>query len=103
MARNREIQRLIIELDAQVVVKFLRSTVIASYPCYTLIRDCLELINSDWIVDIRHICREGNRCADHLANLAHSTPNGVSLLEDPPDSITSLLEDDRAGRGVLRL
>ncbi|OMO87284.1 reverse transcriptase [Corchorus capsularis] len=56
----------------------------------------------DWIVDIRHICRESNRCANRLADLAHTSAQGVSFYEDPPLQIQHLLNEDREGIGVLR-
>ncbi|OMO53937.1 reverse transcriptase [Corchorus capsularis] len=78
MAKSMNIASLVIEMDAAVVVQFLKDQLDSSHPCYTLVRDCYEIIQGGWITKIRHIYREGNRCADLLATLAHDNPPVVS-------------------------
>ncbi|OMO81979.1 hypothetical protein CCACVL1_12120 [Corchorus capsularis] len=86
--------------DASVVVQFLQQNMMNSHPCYTLVRDCLELIKGDWIVEIRHIFREGNRCADCLASLAHEAEKGLTIYNEPPQQLLPLLQDDRTLRAL---
>ncbi|PPS10722.1 hypothetical protein GOBAR_AA09930 [Gossypium barbadense] len=47
LAKERRFSPLIVELDVPMVVHFLKSTMIDSYPCYILAKDCLELIKGD--------------------------------------------------------
>ncbi|OMP01714.1 hypothetical protein CCACVL1_03019 [Corchorus capsularis] len=82
---------LVVEMDVAVVVHFLRNSMLSSHPCYTLVRDCLEIIEGGWIIEIRHVYREGNRCADCLAMLAHDAANGLSICPEPPDELLTLI------------
>ncbi|OMO84846.1 reverse transcriptase [Corchorus capsularis] len=72
MAKSMNIASLVIEMDADVVVQFLKDQLDSSHPCYTLVRDCYEIIQ------------------------------GVSWCDEPPVQLLPLLEDDRIGEGVLR-
>ncbi|OMO71948.1 hypothetical protein CCACVL1_18010 [Corchorus capsularis] len=60
-------------------------------------------LQGNWIVDVRHIFRKGNPCADGLADLAHTVTDGVSYYDDPPTPLLPLLMEDREGIGVLRV
>lgn len=93
---------MIVELDAAVVVQFLQSGVEDTHPCTTLVMDCLSLIREGWVSGIRHIFREGNRCADFLANFAQACPLGVTILRDPPPDIGPLLDADKIGLAIRR-
>ncbi|KAH1055887.1 hypothetical protein J1N35_033952 [Gossypium stocksii] len=90
------------ELNAAVVVHFLKSMMIGSHPCYTLVKDCLELIKGDWILEIRHIFCEDNRCVDWLVNMAHDASYGVTIFDAPPQQVKVLMEEDMFGFGTLR-
>ncbi|OMO49818.1 reverse transcriptase [Corchorus capsularis] len=103
MARNMGLKSLVVELDAIVVVQFLKTKVSMVHPCYTYLCDCYELITGNWIAEIHHILREGNRCADMLATLAHEGPPGVTWVLEPPEQLQPLLAGDKSGEDVLRL
>lgn len=53
-------------------------------------------------MEVRHIFREGNHYADHLANLAHEGTNGLVRLPNPPDSLLPSLHADALRHGKLR-
>ncbi|KAH1073217.1 hypothetical protein J1N35_025545 [Gossypium stocksii] len=44
---------------------------------------CLALINEGWVMEICHILREGNKCANHLASLAQESSGELVVLMDP--------------------
>nr|KJB74546.1 hypothetical protein B456_012G072900 [Gossypium raimondii] len=66
------------------------------------IGDCLDLIREGWVMEVRHIFREGNHYADHLANLAHEGTNGLVRLPNPPDGLLPSLHADALRHGKLR-
>ncbi|KAK5843694.1 hypothetical protein PVK06_006152 [Gossypium arboreum] len=88
-----------VQLDVVVVVHFIKSTMVNSHPYYTLVKDCLELIKGDWNLEIRHIFRKGNRCADQLANMTRDALHGVT--DAPPQQVRVLMEEDMLGFGTL--
>ncbi|MFQ6632317.1 hypothetical protein Gotur_009872, partial [Gossypium turneri] len=79
LTKSLGICRLVVELDALLVVQFLRRP--------------FENISS------RHIHHEGNSCADHLANLAQHIERGLVCLETPSARLKPLLHSDSCGEG----
>ncbi|MBA0726323.1 hypothetical protein Golax_002156 [Gossypium laxum] len=61
-----------------------------------------KMICEGWVMQVRHIFREGNHYADHLANLAHEGTNGLVRLPNPPDSLLPSLHADALRHGKLR-
>nr|GLL33665.1 uncharacterized protein LOC109150206 [Ipomoea trifida] len=61
----------------------------------TLIADCKLMLESFQLVNINHVLREGNQCADYLANLGQTSAWGTTLCEDPPDALQVLLDRDK--------
>ncbi|MBA0872549.1 hypothetical protein Goshw_015999 [Gossypium schwendimanii] len=66
------------------------------------VQDDLRLARKGWVMEVRHIFREGNHYADHLANLAHEGTNGLVRLPNPPDSLLPSLHADALRHGKLR-
>ncbi|KAL7172086.1 hypothetical protein ACSBR2_031725 [Camellia fascicularis] len=52
---------------------------------------------------IQHILREGNQCADKLANLGADQEKHLVVMEDPPEEVRSLVVADLLGREYQRL
>ncbi|MBA0601125.1 hypothetical protein Gorai_004312 [Gossypium raimondii] len=61
-----------------------------------------KMICEGWVMEVRHIFREGNHYADHLANLAHEGTNGLVRLPNPPDGLLPSLHADALRHGKLR-
>lgn len=70
LARNLGLSSVVVELDAALVVQFLNNNVDSCHPCSTLIHDAISLIREGWVKEVRHIYREGNKCADFIARRA---------------------------------
>ncbi|MBA0823254.1 hypothetical protein Goarm_019996 [Gossypium armourianum] len=47
-----------------------------------ILRNCC-LANEGYMLEVRHILREGNHFADHLANLAQNGTDGLVHLHNP--------------------
>nr|POE96986.1 putative ribonuclease h protein [Quercus suber] len=67
LALSEGIQNLIVELDARVVVDLINSNVDSVKPYSPLLCDCRCLLRRFPRVQVKHVYREGNRCADALA------------------------------------
>ncbi|KAH1032553.1 hypothetical protein J1N35_044727 [Gossypium stocksii] len=73
------IRRLIVEIDALLVVNYLNKQHAAEHPLNTLTMNCWQLINEGWVMEIRHVFS----CAHHSANLAHALEEDGVTLESP--------------------
>ncbi|MBA0737114.1 hypothetical protein Gogos_010590, partial [Gossypium gossypioides] len=103
LAKRLNIRTLIVEVDAMVVVCWLQRPYMADHYFYNILQDSWNLIAEGWVLEICHRHREGNSCADHLANLAQSREPRLEVLEEPPASSIPLLQVDACGKGILRL
>ena len=78
-------------------------------PCYgnsiisPLFDDCKVLISQIPQVRINHVFREANKCADRLANSAHSQASEFCIFYVPPVGLVSLVEVDIHGDSCSRL
>ncbi|KAL0006134.1 hypothetical protein SO802_013695 [Lithocarpus litseifolius] len=68
LALSEGIQNLIVELDARVVIDLINSNVDTVKPYSPLLYDCRCLLRRFPQAQVKHVYREGNRCADALAN-----------------------------------
>ncbi|MCI44408.1 hypothetical protein A2U01_0065647, partial [Trifolium medium] len=64
----------------------------------TLVKRIQNLLTLDWCVQFFHTWREGNRCADLLANFSLSLDSLVcARKETPPSELHKLMSDDISG------
>jgi hypothetical protein len=61
------------------------------------------LLEKDWCVEILHVYREANKCADALANIGYTLDYEIEFYEDCPPHISELCIDDRMGFTTPRL
>ena len=87
LAKNLNIRKLLIEIDAQVVVDIISTHCDHSHFYNTLIVDCKSLLQYFKEAHISHIHREGNHCADILAKEGLHNPNYLVLHSSPPSYI----------------
>ena len=55
------------------------------YPYKDLVDDARGLLMREWEVRVRHISRDANVRADHLAKLGHTIVENFLFFEEPPD------------------
>lgn len=94
--------RLIVEVDELWVVQLLSRSYEYQHLLNMYIGDCLNLIREGRVMVVRHIFREGNHCADHLANLAHEGTDGLVRLPNPRGSLLPSLHANAFRHGRLR-
>ncbi|PKI31543.1 hypothetical protein CRG98_048066, partial [Punica granatum] len=63
----------------------------------------LDLCSRDWEVRMQHTYREGNSCADKLANMAVEYPLGTNIIHSVPNGVFQLLLGDIVGATMPRL
>ncbi|XP_031091046.1 uncharacterized protein LOC115996041 [Ipomoea triloba] len=85
---------ILVETDSEAVVKAIFQE--QTYPqlVETLIVDCKFLIRQVPNSKLLHTFREGNQCADFLANLGQSSPWSTTILNTPLEGMTTLLVRD---------
>jgi len=87
IAQSKNINTLWLETDSQLVFLALKSSSIIPWSIRNRWQNCLNYVNSIGFI-FSHVYREGNACADGMANLGLSLPlNFLSLYSDVPDVI----------------
>ncbi|CAL9008694.1 unnamed protein product, partial [Prunus brigantina] len=87
----------VLESDSATAVHLLNKNVEDLHPLATMLWGCKDYINKNWDCSIHHVYRECNMVADQLADLGSCLELGLSIFQDPPDSIRSFLSDDILG------
>ena len=92
------VQRLVVELDAKVVVNLITSTGGANKPYLPLLNNCRYLLSRFLQTQVVHVFREGNRCADALARLGSSMAEEFLVFDNPPSpDVLYFVNTDAAG------
>ncbi|CAI0374831.1 unnamed protein product [Linum tenue] len=86
-----------LQLDSQVAVKLLQDTGYRDHAQAGVLSRAHELISREWEVDIKHIYREGNKCADFLANLGHTLDINLHCTPIDHSCLNHLLLYDMQG------
>ncbi|CAA7025020.1 unnamed protein product [Microthlaspi erraticum] len=102
MAWERRVQRLVLEVDSEIVVGFLNAGINDSHPLSFIVRLCYGFLSRDWLVRVTDVYREANRVAVELANHAFSLPLGFFSYSSPPAEISVVLTDDALGSSRAR-
>ncbi|KAJ7951872.1 Ribonuclease H protein [Quillaja saponaria] len=91
---SKDYKNLIVDVDSRVVVEVCNK----GYDKVNVNRDIVEAIQKlllfNWDVQIAHVYREANRCADSLAKLVLNGDLRDSLWQDPPSALDLCLLSD---------
>ncbi|CAL1400519.1 unnamed protein product [Linum trigynum] len=102
LAWNKEIKFLIIETDSQLALDLLNKRMNPTHPLATLLRAIRRLIAQEWVVQLVHTYREGNRVADWLSKHSLVYPFRTFELLNPPPELQKILLEDLRGISFLR-
>ena len=97
IAWNTGFRQITLEVDFELVVRFLKEGVPDHHPHAAIIANCRRLIQQPWHVHVTHTYRECNRVADWLANLSFNLSPGLHILSSPPLGCMNLLLADVSG------
>ena len=92
------VQRLVVELDAKVVVSLITSIGGSNKPYLPLLNDCRYLLSRFLQTRVVHVFREGNRCADALARMGSNMAEEFLVFDNPPSpDVLYFVNTDAAG------
>ncbi|XP_031121177.1 uncharacterized protein LOC116024424 [Ipomoea triloba] len=102
IAKTRGFTHIIAETDSEALVQALDNGPRGDPSGSTLILDCYSLMNQFQEIKTTHVSREGNQCADFLANMGQNAAWGTTVLDHPPDGLSGLLNRDAMGSSTCR-
>ncbi|CAL5407188.1 unnamed protein product [Camellia sinensis] len=93
---EKSMRDVLFEADVEQVVIHINSATPSNYPYRALLED-IKFLMHRCNCEVRHILREGNQCADRLANIGVSLGDNLVVLDNPPPEIANLLVADIVG------
>ncbi|GAU10638.1 hypothetical protein TSUD_421140, partial [Trifolium subterraneum] len=103
MARRQGFTHIIVESDSKLLIDMVTGSCKLNGKTPILVRRIRDFANLQWHITFKHTWREGNRCADWLANFSLSQSSfDVRNLETPPRELQSLIFDDISGACMPR-
>ncbi|XP_028100581.1 uncharacterized protein LOC114299952 [Camellia sinensis] len=90
-----------IESDSELAINQIQIEPCLNSPYKALIEDAKFLLKR-CNCSLCHTPREGNKCADLLANMRVAQDEHVLVLEEPPNEVKALIINDMIGVSVLR-
>ena len=106
IARDMGWKKIIFKMDSQVALEMIKYGCNKTHPCKPILDSIRSLINLDWNVNLVHCLREGNRLADSMANLAHSSQvrkKGTMIYQQPPSGCRNIMSEDIKGISLPRM
>ena len=104
LAVRMGVQKLVIELDAKVVVELMQSNSPSNAFYSSLLTDCRLLLGKLQHFRVKHAFREANRVADAMAKLGGAMQEDFVVWDNPPyDVIANFVYFDTIGDSVNRL
>ena len=104
LASQLGISKLLVELDAQIVVNLLHSSRPCNNSFSSLLNDCRYLLRQFQQVKVNHVFQEATRCADFLAKGGCTLDGNFVVLDTPiSEDLCNILNSDALGMYSLRL
>ncbi|XP_031126953.1 uncharacterized protein LOC116029190 [Ipomoea triloba] len=103
IAVNRGLKKLIVETDSNAMIQALSKDADSRPEADTLIADCKFLLSKIQELELAHVFREGNQCADYLANMGQDNHWGTLILNRPPDGVINILSRDAMNVATRRI
>lgn len=89
---ERRVEKLIVEIDSKIVIKWLDDEGYENHPYVDDVVDRKSLVRMPWTCCVRHIPREANEVADALAKMGHHLKGHSDFSEGPPLNVVELLK-----------
>ncbi|CAL1380726.1 unnamed protein product [Linum trigynum] len=102
MAWKQGTQFLILETDSKLAIDLIRNREDPAHPHSTILAAIRRLLSQNWVVQLVHTYREGNRVADWLSKHSLVYPFGTCELTSPPRELERLLREDIIGVSFSR-
>jgi ribonuclease HI len=101
--RRLGFSRVELNIDSQAVVQAIKSKCSHSLVGGSLLKQIWRLLEMDWEVEVSHIYREANKCADALANIGCSLDYETLYYDVCPAQLSDLVATDSMGISTPRL
>jgi ribonuclease HI len=92
-----------LDIDSMAVVSVLKNRRSSSSSGCSLLKRIWRLMQHDWIIEISHIYREANKCADALANFGCTLDFNSVFYDSCPTHIMDMYNFDILGHSTPRL
>lgn len=97
LCNNLNIPALIVEMDAKSIVDIFCRNGYVNEVISPLLDDCRMLINNFQQIQVSHVFRQSNRCADALARVGADQALDFRSFESPPVDVSVIVEQDKSG------
>ena len=97
LAWDKKCLKVVLEMDNQLAVNMIKGSMQVCNRSKALVLEIRRMLTWNWEVTITHSYREGNRCADFLANASFNFPFGFYPLHAPFQGLRDLLMQDIMG------
>ncbi|KAK9272443.1 hypothetical protein L1049_002816 [Liquidambar formosana] len=97
LALKCNITKLIVDMDATVAIALILKEVTPTHPLSSVILDCRCLMDPFLEIQMRHMYREANQCADILVRQGVFSGYNCNIFYSPPIWFYAQLEADRRG------
>lgn len=94
LAKQLSVSKLIVELDAKVLVDLLNSKVDLMHSIAPIVCDCRSIMQTFHVITFKHVYREANQCADFWTKMDVEEKIDFILFDCYPLAISKLLELD---------
>ena len=102
LCSNLNIPALIVELDAKSIVDIFCRDGYVNDVISPLLDDCKMLINNFQQIQVNHVFRQSNRCADALARIGADQALDFRSFVSPPVDVSVIVEQDKSGLCINR-
>ena len=99
LAWEEGIRKIEVEIDSLTSIMLIKEEN-REGPYANLVKMILEWVKRDWECKIIHTWREGNRVADCLPKRNMEQDMGLTIVQEPPDSMRSLLLENIIGVAI---
>ncbi|KAH1047940.1 hypothetical protein J1N35_038724 [Gossypium stocksii] len=84
---------MVLKLDSIEAIQLLKCSPSDNYS-NAVARDIQNMLKRNWVVNVKHVYREGNRITDALASSAFNRSLGLRICTQPPEEAFWVLHDD---------
>ena len=96
-------RKIILEMDSKVAIQLITNGSKSVNEANRLVLDIRRMLNLDWVVQVKHVYREGNRAADALANIGIRQSLGTHVFGVAPREVLDIVYQDVIGVSFDRL
>ncbi|KAJ8760729.1 hypothetical protein K2173_017824 [Erythroxylum novogranatense] len=97
IAWSHGFRHLILETDSMIALTLITTPSSRFDPLEHLVEDIQAFLHHEWSCRLQHCYREGNKCADLLANVGADSSALLHIYHSPPPSLCLQLDEDYRG------